>query len=70
MPIAASLVIAERSMAMRRTRVSGGSHASRKVRTTVAPSWSGPAATPRAKTSWGCTGSSSAAPKSPSFEPK
>ena len=41
MPMAASLVIAERSMAMRRTRVSGGSQVSRNVRTTVAPIWSG-----------------------------
>ena len=48
MPMAASLVSAERSMAMRRTRVSGGSQDSRKVRTTVAPSWSGPAAMPLA----------------------
>ena len=48
MSIAASLVSAERSMAMRRTRVSAGSHASRKVRTTVTPSWSTPAAMPRA----------------------
>ena len=44
MPMAASLVSAERSMAMRRTRVSGGSQDSRKVRTTVAPTCSGPAA--------------------------
>ena len=36
--IAASLVIAERSMAISRTRVSGGSQASRKARTTVLPS--------------------------------
>ncbi len=47
MPMAASLVSAERSMAMRRTLVSGGSHASRKVRTTVTPSRSTPAAMPR-----------------------
>ena len=37
MPMAASLVSADRSMAVRRTRVSGGSQDSRKVRTTVAP---------------------------------
>ena len=53
MPMAASLVSAERSMAVRRTLISGGSQDSRKVRTTVAPSWSGPAAMPRANTSPG-----------------
>ncbi len=70
MPMAASLVSAERSMAMRRTRVSGGSHDSRKVRTTVAPIWSGPAAIPRARTSPGWTGSWSASVNSASLEPK
>ncbi len=68
--MAVSLVIAERSMAMRRTRFSGGSHASRKVRTMIAPSCSGPAATPRSKIRRGLTGSSRAASKRPSFEPK
>ena len=70
MPMAASLVSADRSMAMRRTRVSGGSQASRKVRTTVAPSWSTPAAMPRASTSPGRIGSSSASVNSASFDPK
>ncbi len=70
MSIAVSLVSAERSIAMSRTRFSGGSHASRKVRTMVTPSWSRPAAIPRANTSRGCSGSSSASPNSASLEPK
>ena len=37
MPIAASLVSAERSIAISRTRFCGGSHASRKLRTMVTP---------------------------------
>ena len=70
MPMAASLVSAERSMAMRRTRVSGGSQDSRKVRTTVAPTCSGPASMARARTSPGAKGSRRASVNSASFEPK
>ena len=69
--MAVSLVIAERTMATSGLRFSGGSHASRKARTIVAPML-GDVVLPstRSSTIAGSTGISSAAPNSSSLEPK
>ena len=68
--MAVSLVVAERSMAVSRTRCSGGSHASRKARTTVSPMRPGSAAAARVNTSRGRTGSCSTSANSASLDPK
>ena len=68
--MAVSLVIAERTIATRGLRLSGGSYASRKARTLVAPMSLTSRDMTRLRTSPGSTGTWSAAPNSCSLDPK
>ncbi len=70
MRIAVSLVVAERSIAVRRRRCSCGSQASRKARTTVSPICPASLAAARVNTSRGRIGSCSTSANKASLDPK